>query len=442
MGFVVAALFPDQECLYWIGGLANGWRKRLAMAHMFIQIYNGRTDIGCLCGPKAYFFTFLIPHGVPSSNLLSTSERTASDKFLYDNESKRVLQRTSSTTGGTTTVTDDITFDGFTEVTISGGTTATSKYYTAGGQRVAVRVNGILSYLLSDILGSSTIALNSDGSGQAVQLFSPYGSVNYSWGSMPTTFNFTGQRLDSQTGLLYYNFRYYDALSGRFVRADTMQNNERGMDPYAYVGDNPETKSDPTGHWMWAALAVRLLAVVTIAAVIVVTAPVTVPVITATVVAVAVATWAGETVGVYHSLFYQYVLHPDPNRTHDQSADLLGIDALGDGLTGTIGASGLYTGLIGFGTTFGLGLAVNHFMSDAPANIDPTFGDHTPRHGTENLHHGRKGEDTHSILPPRSSHLIRRERVSWVKQVTQRQNIAQQAIRRFGVEQLRCTELL
>ena len=75
--------------------------------------------------------------------------------------------------------------------------------------------------------------------------------MRYSQGSIPTTYNFTGQRLDSQTGLLYYNFRYYDPVSGRFVRADTTQTNAGGMDPYAYVGENPETRDDPTGHDWW-----------------------------------------------------------------------------------------------------------------------------------------------------------------------------------------------
>jgi len=110
-----------------------------------------------------------------------------------------------------------------------------------------MRTTGILSYLLADELNSTTIALDSTGATQAVQLFSPYGSVRYSQGSMPTTYNFTGQRLDSQTGLLYYNSRYYDPLSGRFIRTDTVQNNANGLDPYAYVIGNPETKNDPTG---------------------------------------------------------------------------------------------------------------------------------------------------------------------------------------------------
>ena len=47
---------------------------------------------------------------------------------------------------------------------------------------------------------------------------------------MPTTYNFTGQRLDSETGLLYYGARYYDPFSARFVQADSVQNNAGGMD--------------------------------------------------------------------------------------------------------------------------------------------------------------------------------------------------------------------
>ncbi len=77
---------------------------------------------------------------------------------------------------------------------------------------------------------------------------SPYGKADYSWGSMPTSFTSAGERLDSQTGLLYDTFRYYDPLSGRFVRADNVQDNSTGMDPSAYVGDNPETRNDPSGH--------------------------------------------------------------------------------------------------------------------------------------------------------------------------------------------------
>src|ERR1019366_3777127 len=128
------------------------------------------------------------------------------------------------------------------------GVTTVTNYYSVSGQRVAMRKGAILSYLVPDFLGSDSIALNADGSVQAVQLFAPYGSVRYSDQVMPTDYSFAGQRLDQRSGLLYDNARYYDPVSGRFTRADTVQTNTTGMDPYAYVGDSPETKTDPTGN--------------------------------------------------------------------------------------------------------------------------------------------------------------------------------------------------
>jgi hypothetical protein len=36
---------------------------------------------------------------------------------------------------------------------------------------------------------------------------------------------------------------------GRFLSADTVESTLLGMDPYASVQDNPETQTDPTGHF-------------------------------------------------------------------------------------------------------------------------------------------------------------------------------------------------
>lgn len=123
-------------------------------------------------------------------------------------------------------------------------------------QRLAEKVGGTLSYLVTDLLNNVVMAVSSSGTATAVELYEPYGQINYSWGTMPTAHNYTGQRLDSQNGLLYYNFRWYDPFTGRFVRADTIQGNLTGMDSYAYVSDNPEGMGDPTGHdgislWGW-----------------------------------------------------------------------------------------------------------------------------------------------------------------------------------------------
>src|SRR5579883_2165347 len=137
--------------------------------------------------------------------------------YLYDNEGNRVL--TNSSNAGSTT--DTIYFDGYTETVLSGGTTTTTKYYNLNGQRIAVRVGSgsTLDYLVSDPLGSNSIALNDTGQVIAVQHYSPYGTVDYSWGNMPTSYNYAGERLDGQTGLLYDSFRSYDPVTGRGLSA-------------------------------------------------------------------------------------------------------------------------------------------------------------------------------------------------------------------------------
>ncbi len=69
---------------------------------------------------------------------------------------------------------------------------------------------------------------------------------------MPGTYGFTGQQVDSATGLDYDNARYYDPVAGQFISADTVLPGG-GYDPwglsrYAYVAGHPETFTDPSGH--------------------------------------------------------------------------------------------------------------------------------------------------------------------------------------------------
>ena len=60
---------------------------------------------------------------------------------------------------------------------------------------------------------------------------------------------FTGQYADTVTGLDYYNARYYDPVAGVFLSADRVQGNMQEVNPYGYVGGNPETDTDPTGKY-------------------------------------------------------------------------------------------------------------------------------------------------------------------------------------------------
>jgi len=103
-------------------------------------------------------------------------------------------------------------------------TGAVRKYYTLAGQTVAMRevtgTGSTISYLQSDHLGSVSLTTNNSGVAGTPQEFDPWGKVR-SGGITQTDRNFTGQYLDD-TGLLFYNARYYDPQIGRFLSADTI----------------------------------------------------------------------------------------------------------------------------------------------------------------------------------------------------------------------------
>jgi len=140
----------------------------------------------------------------------------------------------------------------------TGSTTTTTTYYYADGQRIALAVNGVFSYLGNDVLGSSEVALNGSGNVQASRLYTPYGGVRYSQGTMPTDYGFTGQRNDAATGLQYYGSRFYDPQAGQFVSADTVLpgggSDPLGLSRYAYVEGNPVIRTDPSGHAWWSGI--------------------------------------------------------------------------------------------------------------------------------------------------------------------------------------------
>ncbi|HEV8191246.1 MAG TPA: RHS repeat-associated core domain-containing protein [Ktedonobacterales bacterium] len=139
----------------------------------------------------------------------------------------------------------------------------TSTYYLAGGAEEVHSDGSLIKYyggldlntgstaatilyLASDGLGSLQETLSSAGIVTAQQLNAPYGSVRYSSSTFPTTKGFTGQRADTAvSGLDYYGARYYDPSLGQFTSADSVLDR---LNRYSYVGGNPETSTDPSGH--------------------------------------------------------------------------------------------------------------------------------------------------------------------------------------------------
>jgi len=68
--------------------------------------------------------------------------------------------------------------------------------------------------------------------------------------------NYTGKKMDPNTGLFYFNQRYYDPELGRFITHDPA---EQGLNPYAYSGNSPLMYVDPDGEWFFALIAAALM---------------------------------------------------------------------------------------------------------------------------------------------------------------------------------------
>ena len=103
---------------------------------------------------------------------------------------------------------------------------------------------------MTDGLGSILASFTNAAGGATLkgnQVFGPYGNARSFQGSINTAKGFTGQYNDSLTGLDYYGARYYDPVAGVFLSADKAVGNNAGANPYAYVGGNPESYSDPSG---------------------------------------------------------------------------------------------------------------------------------------------------------------------------------------------------
>jgi len=108
-------------------------------------------------------------------------------------------------------------------------------------------------YYHNDHLGSSSITTDESGDIVHQYVYAPYGDESYADTTYKNVSNrYTGQVLDEETGLYYYNARYYDPEIGRFTQADTVlpSTSSQGLNRYSYCANNPLIYTDPSGHFL------------------------------------------------------------------------------------------------------------------------------------------------------------------------------------------------
>ncbi len=113
------------------------------------------------------------------------------------------------------------------------------------------------THYLADHLGSTSMALTVEGWPTQTSEFQPYGQEINPVASA-NHYKFTGKERDTESGLDYFGARYYGSTMGRFMSPDwsvkaepvpyAKLDNPQSLNLYAYVGSNPMSAVDPTGH--------------------------------------------------------------------------------------------------------------------------------------------------------------------------------------------------
>jgi RHS repeat-associated protein len=97
------------------------------------------------------------------------------------------------------------------------------------------------NYLIADRQGS--IVANASGAVTANYVYDSWG-VPAAWGG--SRFRYTGQIELPEAQLYHYKARVYDPVFGRFLQTDPIGGKD-DLDLYAYVGEDPMDRGDPTG---------------------------------------------------------------------------------------------------------------------------------------------------------------------------------------------------
>jgi RHS repeat-associated protein len=166
---------------------------------------------------------------------ISITSSGTTDTYTYDADNSRIKKVRGNTTthyiGGLAE--EDVP-------KLSTGTNPTRSMYTFNGQVIAQRTVSstgahTLVYLHSDHLGSVGASTTSAGASLSSQEYDPWGKVR-TGGVTQSKYNYTGQKLDD-TGLLFYNARYYDPLVGRFTSPDSIVSYGENRSDEAEVGN-------------------------------------------------------------------------------------------------------------------------------------------------------------------------------------------------------------
>lgn len=113
---------------------------------------------------------------------------------------------------------------------------------------VASNIENIDYYHVKDYQGSTRVLFRQGGTISAWYDYLPYGNLAASYNSNLSTYRYTGQEYDNETGIHNYRARLYDARLGSFYSMDPAG---QFASPYLAMGNDPINMIDPDGEVAW-----------------------------------------------------------------------------------------------------------------------------------------------------------------------------------------------
>ena len=112
--------------------------------------------------------------------------------------------------------------------------------------------DGETYYYVTDGNKNVMSLIDAAGTKVAEYVYDPFGRLLSSTGELAeiNPFRFSSEYHDDETGLVYYNYRYYSPELGRWISRDPIEE-EGGVNLYAMVGNNPVSYWDRTGLDRW-----------------------------------------------------------------------------------------------------------------------------------------------------------------------------------------------
>jgi len=217
------------------------------------------TQNGTSGGPTAYTYD-------DNGNVTSTTDSTGTTTYTWDSRNRlqsiaapggqktaylydfagNLISQTDS--GPALNLTQNFVLDDVTNVAYITRSNGDSLSVLAGraldAHLAVVHTNGQVEYGLTDAQNSTTATVDQAGKVVSSLSYEPYGKTTTS-SSYP--FQFTG-RVPSAAGLYYFRARYYSPCTGRFISEDPIGFAGGSTLLYKYAGNNPTTRTDPSGR--------------------------------------------------------------------------------------------------------------------------------------------------------------------------------------------------